>query len=252
MAGMGREGEQGAGGTSAGRFGTTSWTMVLAAGDSASPDSRAALETLCRQYWYPVYAYIRRRKYPPQDAEDLTQGFFVQLLERRSIAAADPERGKFRAYLLGALKHFLADERDRAAAVKRGAGRPTVSLDTNDAEVRYAVEPVDDLTPERLFERQWALIVLSSALADLRQQNQREGAAPLFERIKGCLAGEDLEGSYQQIGQELGISKASVGTAVYRLRREYAQLVRQQIAHTLEADQLIDEEVSYLFSALRG
>ena len=236
-----------------GQFATTQWGLVAAAGGETTAESRDALAALFEQYWYPIYVYIRRRGYRADEAEDLAQAFFTMLLERKSIRQADRRRGRFRSYLLGALQNFLASELERASAVRRGGGRRVVSLDPHDAEGRLKAEPVEGHSPERLFDRQWALTVLNLAIARLREQWSKRGKSQAFERLHGCMtAGRDSDARYADLAAELGMSAGAVKVAVHRMRREYGELVRRQIAQTVESASDVDEEVRHLFTALRG
>lgn len=229
------------------RFATTRWSLVVAAGRPDAPDGAGALADLCRLYWYPVYAYVRRRGHRPHDADDLTQAFFARLLEKGALAAAAPERGRFRTFLLTACQHFLANEHHRAHAAKRG-GR-VESLDLTDAEGRYVREPARDEPPERLFERRWALDLLGRVLARLRQEYEADGKGPLFEALKDRLTGDDAAG-YAAVAGALGLTAGAAKTAAYRLRRRYGELLREEIAETVAAPAEIDEEVQALFRAL--
>lgn len=230
-------------------FATTRWSLVLAAGGTASSQSRDALETLCTLYWHPVYAYIRRQGHSPEEAEDLTQGFFARLLESSALEAADPQRGRFRSFLLTSVKHFLADERDKLHAQKRGGGRRPVSLDLRHAEGRYLLEPADDVTPEKLFERHWAQTVLELVLAELRRRYARDGKEHIFECLKGFLRGRTARGSYSAAGAELGMTQAAARVAVHRLRQRYRELLCEHIAQTVASPEDIDDEIRHLFSA---
>lgn len=234
------------------QFVTTHWSLVLAAGGQSSPGSRQALETLCRLYWYPLYAYVRRRGYSADEALDLTQGFFARILEKNAVASADPGRGKFRSYLLGALKHFLANEWDRASAQKRGGGCDTLSIDGPEAEGRYRHEPADDITPQKLFERRWVLTLLDLALQELREEFARQDRERIFDRLKGFLGGERPGVPYARVAAELDMTEAAVKVAVHRLRRRYRQLLRNQIAQTVGSSAEIDEEIQQLFAVLSG
>lgn len=234
------------------RFTTTQWGLVAAAAAPTNAESRAALAELCARYWYPLYAYIRHRGYLPSEAEDLTQAFFAMLLEKRTLKRADPSRGRFRSYLLGTLKHFLAGDTARARVAKRGGGRRPISLDAGDAEGRLRVDPVDRQSPDRLFDRHWALTVLNLTLTELRDQYVREGKQQLFERLQPCLAGRDPDVTYQQLATELGMTEGAVKVAMHRLRRRYGELVRRQIAHTVPSLADIDDEIRQLFTALRA
>jgi RNA polymerase sigma-70 factor (ECF subfamily) len=239
-------------GCGGGHFATTHWSLVLALGAQDSRESREALETLCRLYWYPLYAYLRRQGHNPPEAEDLTQGFFVCLLERDALAAADPQRGRFRSFLLASLKHFVADQRDRDRAQKRGGGKGSMPLDIRGAEGRYCLEPADNLTAEKVFERRWAQTMLEMVLADLRRQYARDGKERTFERLKGFLRGTTAKGSYSQVGAELDMTEAAVRVAVHRLRRRYRKLVREQIAQTVASPEDVEDEIRHLFAAFEA
>jgi RNA polymerase sigma-70 factor (ECF subfamily) len=225
---------------------------VAAAGAQTTIASRQALATLCEQYWYPLYAFIRRRGHPRDEAEDLTQAFFAMLLEKNTLKHADPQRGRFRSYLLGTLRNFLANEWDRSQAIKRGGGRKPVSMDAASAEGRLGIEPHIDQSPEHFFDRQWALTVLNLAMELLRIQSRKNGKEAIFDRLQTCLVGEESELNYQQIGDELGMTEGAVKVAVYRLRAKYRELIREQIAQTLDSQDEIDDEIRHLFEALRG
>jgi len=236
----------------AGHFATTRWSLVLAAGRQTSVESREALGTLCRLYWYPLYAYVRRRGHAPEEAEDLTQGFFARLLEKHAVRAADPARGRFRSYLLTSLKHFLVNERHRARAQKRGGGRQAISLDVRHGEGRYRLEPADEMTAEKLFERRWALTLLELVLAELRGQYARDGRERLFDRLKGFLGGRDAGTPYSGVAEELGMTPGAVRVAVHRLRRRYRRLLRDRIAQTVASPDDVDDEVRHLFAAIEA
>lgn len=225
-------------------FATTRWSLVAAARDRADE----ALADLCRLYWYPLYAYVRRRGHDAAEAEDLTQAFFARLLEKNGLASVTPTRGRFRSFLLAACQNFLANEHDRAQALKRGGGR-VVSLD--DADARYRREPDHGETPERLFERRWALELLDRALRRLREEYERKGKARLYDALKGTLAG-DAAAPYAALANELGLTEGAVKTAVHRLRGRYAELLREEIGETVAAPAEIDDEVRALFRALGG
>ena len=239
------------GSAAARRFASTRWSLVAAAGQGPSLEAQEALATLCHIYWYPLYAYARRHVPSAHDAQDLTQAFFAQLLEKEYLQAADPERGKFRSFLLTAFKHFLSKERARANAQKRGGGRCVLSLDFQMGESRYHLEPVDHATPERLYERGWALSILEQTLARLRQELANAGKEKLFECLKGALAGEGVQESYARIALELGLTESAIKVAVHRLRRRYQELLRAEIAQTVVAPEDVDEELRDLFAAVR-
>jgi RNA polymerase sigma-70 factor (ECF subfamily) len=233
-------------------FASTRWSLVAAAGQGQSPEAQEALATLCQLYWYPLYAYARRQLGNTHDAQDLTQAFFAQLLEKDYLQAADPRRGRFRAFLLTAFKHFLSKERERAHAKKRGGGRSALSLDFQDGERRYQIEPADHATPETIYERRWALAILEQALTRLRQEFTSAGKEQLYETLKGCLTGDGLEESYAQIAGKFGISEQAVKVGVYRLRRRYQELLRAEIAQTVTSPAEVDEELRDLFAAVRA
>jgi RNA polymerase sigma-70 factor (ECF subfamily) len=231
------------------RFATTRWSLVLAAKDRAAPEARHALADLCAAYWYPLYAYVRRQGHDAEQAQDLTQEFFAKLLEKDFLRAVDPVKGRFRAFLLSALRHFLANEWDRAKAAKRGGGRTPQSLDFQSAEERYRLEPGHQLTAEKLFERRYALTLLEQVLQRLRQEMVDGGKQKLFEGLKPYLAGA-AESSYTETARTLDMSEGAVKTAVHRLRRRYRELLRESIAETVEKESEIDDEIRDLFAAL--
>ena len=232
-------------------FAATRWTLVLAASRGcATPRAAEAMAELCRVYWYPLYAYVRRRGHDTHEAEDLTQEFFLRLLAKDSLASVDREKGKFRAFLLASLKNFLANQWDRRQAKKRGGGQTVLPLDTLDAESRYRLEPSHNLTPERLFERQWAMTVLDQVLARLQAEFAAGGKQTLFDRLKQFLTAARGSVGYAPIAAELNMSEGAVKVAVHRLRRRYRELLRDEIAQTVANPEEIDEEIRYLLSCL--
>jgi RNA polymerase sigma-70 factor (ECF subfamily) len=231
------------------RFETTHWSLVLAARDRAEPGADDALASLCTLYWYPLYAYVRRRGHDADEALDLTQEFFARLLEKDFLAAVDRGKGKFRSFLLAAYNHFLANERDRTRALKRGGGKTVLSLDAADAEGRYGSEPAAELTAEKLFERRWALALLQHVMARLRGEFEAKGKGRVFEQLRGFLVGEKGAG-YRQAGEELGMSESAVKVQVHRLRERYRELLYEEIGRTVGSPQEIEEEVRALFAAL--
>jgi RNA polymerase sigma factor (sigma-70 family) len=232
-------------------FAATRWTLVLsAARDNWSTHAAEAMAELCRLYWYPLYAFVRRRGFETHEAEDLTQEFFARLLSKNYLASVGPEKGKFRSFLLTSLQHFLANEWDRTQAQKRGGGRAIISLDGLTTESRYLLEPLDRRTPEKLFERQWALAVLERVLTRLETQWNDDGKNDLFQRLKGCLAGPEAAG-YAEIGATLRMTEGAVKVAAHRLRRRYRELLREEIAHTVSSPEEIDEEIRYLLACVR-
>ena len=232
-----------------GLFTTTHWSVVLAAGQPDAPQAGEALEKLCRTYWYPLYAYVRREGYDPLDAQDLTQGFFARLLARNDLGQVGSQKGKFRSFLLAALRHFLSDQRDRARAAKRGGGAEVLSLDAQAAEQRYRLEPVDRMDAEKIFERRWAMTLLERALARLRDEAVVAGKAEWFERLRDFVAG-DSEVSCREAAVQLGQTESAVKSAVHRLRQRYRGLVREEIAQTVADPAEIEAEIRYLIAAL--
>ena len=232
------------------RFMTTHWSMVLAAADAAAPGSDRALADQCHTYWYPLYAFVRRQGYPAHEAEDLTQEFFSRVLEKQYLEGVGPEKGRFRTFLLVCLRRFLANEWDRRRAIKRGGGKAPLSIDFADADARYRLEPSHDLTPERLFERRWALTLLERVLANLADEMQRSGKAELFDALKVYLAAEATAPPHAETGRRLNMSEGAVKVAVHRLRQRYRQLLRDEIARTVGEEADVDEEIGRLFAAL--
>jgi RNA polymerase sigma-70 factor (ECF subfamily) len=233
------------------QFAATRWSVVLAAGGGkAGTVRRKALEELALAYWLPLYAYVRRQGSAPHQAEDSIQGFFARLLEKDSIAAVDRSKGKFRSFLLASLKHFLSNERDKARAKKRGGDVLHFALDTAEAESHYRAEPADDMTPERLYERRWALAVLDQVLAHLRREYADQGKAAMFEALKGSLAGRADAPAYAQLARRLDTTEGAVKVAAHRLRKRYRQILRDEIAQTVSAPELVDEEIRYLLRCL--
>jgi RNA polymerase sigma-70 factor (ECF subfamily) len=235
--------------SAAGQFAATRWTVVLTAGQAATPQAGRALEELCRAYWYPLYAYVRRRGYDVHEAEDLTQEFFARLLAKNYLADVDRTKGKFRSFLLASLKHFLANEWDRAHAAKRGGGRPVLSLDMQTAETRYRSEPADELTPEKLLERQWALALLDQVLDRLQAEFAADGKLAVFDQLKAFLTEGKGATSYAAIATKLQTTEGAVKVTVHRLRRRYRELLREEISHTVATPVEIEEEIRHLFAA---
>lgn len=233
-------------------FVTTQWSVVLTAGGSDTAQAQAALEKLCATYWYPLYAYVRRRGHPVQDAQDLTQAFIARLLERKWIGDADRERGRFRTFLLTAMSRFLAGEWDRLRAHKRGGGVSHVPVQLDTAETRFGHEPVDDSTPEQCFERRWALTLLDTVLQRLRDQYEHEGKGELFTGLNSSLVGGSESQPYAELAAQLGLSQGAVKVAVHRLRKRYRQLLRAEVAQTMAATEDVDEELRHLFAVLAG
>lgn len=232
------------------RFATTHWSMVLAAGDSSSPRHEQALSTLCHTYWFPLYAYLRRQGHDRHQAEDLTQAFFVQMLDKRRLSGVSPKPGKFRSFLLTALKNFVSDERDRDRAIKRGGDKKTLSLNFETAESRYNLEPTDELSPDRLFERAWALAVLEQTMDRLEVELVNTNKKKLFDSLRVYICGEPTTVTYRNVAAQLNMTENAVKVAVHRLRRRYRELLRNEIAQTVLTEDQVDEEISYLFGVV--
>jgi DNA-directed RNA polymerase specialized sigma24 family protein len=230
-------------------FRTTHWSLVLEAG-AETENGRSALETLCRHYWYPLYVFVRRRGNEPAEAEDLTQEFFAQLLAGSTLSTARPERGRFRTFLLVALKRFLANQWDHANRLKRGGGREFIALDALEPEARYQVEPATNAPEDVMFDRQWARTLTNGVMARMRLEAEREGSAARFDALKAFLAAEPAGGSYSTLAADLGLSVSAVKSAIHRLRRRYGQMLREEISHTLGVESDIEDEIRHLFAAL--
>jgi RNA polymerase sigma factor (sigma-70 family) len=231
-------------------FVTTHWSVVLAARRSDTTHAQAALARLCQTYWYPLYAYVRRRGYGAHDAQDLTQEFFARLLEQNWLAQADRDRGRFRSFLLAALSHFLANEWDKARAQKRGGAVQMVPLQLDSAETRYGQEPADPLTPEQCFERRWALALLEEVLGALRKEHLAAGTEEMFEALKPCLVGDCQAQPYAVLATKLGMTEGAVKVAVHRLRQRYRHLLRAEIANTVATPEEVNEEMHHLSAVL--
>ena len=233
------------------RFETTHWSLVASAGRERSPEASRALATLCENYWFPLYAFVRQAGYSAEDAQDLTQEFFVGLLAKNYLAVADRQRGRFRSYLLGAMKHFLAKQERRERAQKRGGHSPLLSLDFDSGEDRYRrLEPVDNLTPERLYQKRWALALLELVFRRLREEFLAAGKLHLFDRLKPFLAGKTAGPPYLEVAEELGMSEGAVKVAVHRLRRQYRKLLKDEIAQTIKSPETVEDELGELMAAL--
>ena len=235
-----------------GLFATTHWSVVLAAGWHDSPQTAEALEKLCRTYWLPIYAYIRRKGHTPEDAQDLTQEFFARLLAKQGLEDVSPLKGKFRSFLLASVNHLLSDEWDRATRKKRGGGRELISFDAQTAEERCRLEPADELTPERIFERRWALALVEQVLSRLEQEHVKAGKAALFGVLKEFLTGGKESQDYHAAAERLGITEGAVRVAVHRLRQRFGELFRDEVADTLASPEEIHAEMRYLLAVLSG
>jgi RNA polymerase sigma-70 factor (ECF subfamily) len=233
-------------------FATTHWSVVLAAGKNNSDGAQTALETLCRAYWYPIYVYVRRKGHGPQSAEDLTQEFFAQLISKEHLKMADRNKGKFRTFLLAMLDYFLAREWSRAHRQKRGGQFAFISLDQQSPEDRYRIEPQDNETPEKNFDRQWALTVLERTMNALEQEYTSSGKTDFFRETKSLLTAGPETGTYVEISNRLGLSEGAMRVAVHRLRQRYGELLSSEIAQTVEQPADVQEEIRYLLSVLSG
>jgi len=232
-------------------FATTHWSLVLAArpGEVGRTEARKALEALCRAYWYPLYAFVRYRGHSPDEAQDLTQSFFTSIIEKGGFASADPERGRFRSYLLGAMKHFLANQWHREQAKKRGGGVTVVDLDALDPEARYALKPAEAADPDVAFDRAWALESIARAMERLRAEWEARGKGELFAALKGSLTGD--EPARRETAARLGMTEGAVKVAVHRLRQRYRELLRAEIAETVMDPADTDAEMRHLVTVLR-
>lgn len=230
-------------------FATTHWSVVLAAGNREDGSSSRALEQLCRAYWPPLYAYVQRRVDSTHEAQDLTQAFFKRLLEKDYLADADPERGRFRAFLITAFKHFLANEWDRQAALKRGGGMRRFSLDFDSDRVAGGIEPTDTETPEQIYERQWTLTLLDRVIQRLQRELERAGRGAEFNRLKNFIIGQSGE-SYAQAGADIGLNESAARMAASRMRNRYRAILREEIAQTVASPDDVDDEIQHMFAIL--
>jgi RNA polymerase sigma-70 factor (ECF subfamily) len=224
---------------------------VRSARDGSDSEARRALEDLCQTYWTPLYVFVRRQGYDAEAASDLTQAYFTELLEKDFLSAVEPTAGRFRSFLLASLKHFLSHQRDRERALKRGGGVSTLSLDADSAEARFGEQVCDDLTPEQVFERQWALTMLERALERLRQEANEAGSAAQFERLKGYLTGQAGRAPYSEVAADLGMSEGAVRTAVHRLRKRFGAMLRAEITDTVADPDEADDEIRHLLSVIQ-
>lgn len=231
-------------------FATTHWSVVLKAGEDISPAGTVALEKLCRTYWFPLFAFLRRKGHPEEDAKDLTQQFFTRLLERKDFQTLDARKGKFRTFLLASLTHFLANERDHAQAAKRGGGRIPISLDAISPEQFQRLEPATNLSPDKLFDQRWAMTLLEEAVGRLRAEMVRADKGVQFEQTKSFLTDDPRDGDYATVAERLGVPSQSVAVLVHRLRQRYRELVRAEVANTVSSPTEVAEEMRHLYAAL--
>jgi RNA polymerase sigma factor (sigma-70 family) len=234
----------------AGRFATTHWSVVLTAGQPESTGYRQALEALCQTYWFPLYAYLRRHGNDTHQSEDYTQAFLAFLLDKHGLRLADPKRGRFRSFLLTSLKNFLSNERARDAALKRGGDRKILSLDVENAERKYALKPREELSPDKLFARSWALTVLECTMDRLGAEAARTKKPELFEKLRVYLTADKGSVPFREMAGELNMSEGAVRVAAHRLRRRYRECLRDEIAQTVTTEDQIDQEIRDLFAAL--
>ncbi len=233
-------------------FATTHWSVVIAAGGGNSPQAAEALDRLCRTYWYPLYAFVRRQGHGAPDAEDLTQEFFARFLAKEYFGRADPALGRFRSFLLACLKNFLAEQQRQARRLKRGGGQCTISWDSQTAEERYRLEPADPLTPEQVYDRRWALTLLDTVLSRLAVEQSDAGKEQIFAQLKDHLWGEARQTSYAEMAERMGMTEGAVKVTVHRLRRRLRDLLRQEVAQTVATAGDVDEELRHLIGAIRG
>jgi len=231
-------------------FATTHWSVVLAAGDRAAPEKEAALSRLCQSYWFPIYAFVRKRGYSPEQAQDLTQDFFATFLEKNHVAKAARERGRFRCFLMTSVENFLRNENDRAHAQKRGGGRKLISLDEQDAEERYRCEPRTETDPAKTFEQRWASTLLNTVLTRLKDEFDMTGRSDLFDALQAHLWGDSQSIPYPQLAEQFGLTLANVKTTAHRLRQRYRELLREEIAHTVALPSQIDDEIRHLMKVV--
>ena len=231
-------------------FTTTHWSIVLNAQDPASPEAGEALEKLCRSYWYPLYAYVRRQGHDEAEAKDLTQGFFAKLLEKNYLADVRRDKGKFRTFLLVSIRHFISDEWDKARALKRGGGKTIISLDEPAGEDRYRREPLDAMDAEKLYERRWALTLLEQARERLKAEYRLADKAELYERLQVFESDDQDTPACAAVAPALGLSESGLRSAVHRMRRRHRELVREQVAQTVSSPAEVDEEIRYLIRVI--
>ena len=231
-------------------FATTRWSVVIAAGRDSSPYSKQALASLCETYWYPLYAYVRRRVPDVDEAQDLTQAFFAQLLEKNYVGSATPDRGRFRAYLLTAFKHFLSKQWEKAKAQKRGGGRAPISLDFESADSHFRIEPVSRLTADQLYDRQWAITLLGQIMERLEVEFEQAGKAKQFDELRGFIIGDHAGTTYAQVAEKLSMTEGAAKKSASRMRRRYGELLREEIAQTVAVPEEVEDEIRNLFAIL--
>lgn len=234
------------------RFVTTRWSIVISAGSEKSPESKRALESLCEIYWYPLYAYVRRRVSDINEAQDLTQSFFAEFLEKSYVGLATPDRGRFRSFLLTSFKHYLSKQWEKAKALKRGGGQVTISLDFQSADSSLAFEPTSRLTPEQIYERQWAITLLGQIMQRLKTEFEESSKASHFEELKDFVIGDHAGKSYTDVATNLEITEVAARKAASRMRKRYRELLREEITQTVSSPEEIDDEIRSLFEILKN
>jgi RNA polymerase sigma factor (sigma-70 family) len=232
-------------------FMTTQWSVVLRAANAHDAQSAYAMEQLCRNYWYPLYVYVRRQCCSSHDARDLTQEFFARIMEKSILDFADPKRGRFRTFILCSLKNFLTNEWNKSQAQKRGNGVAILSIDEQDTELRFTNEPVDNLTPEDVYAKRWASTLLEIAMEHLRRKYLEDEKVEVFQTFGGCILENSSEEGYATLGAKLGMSEGAARTAVHRLRKDFRRILRAEVASTVESSSDIDDELRYLITVLR-
>lgn len=230
----------------AGAFKTTQWSLVLSADGSPGSASFRALEKLCQTYWFPVYTFVRRQAKSPEDAQDLTQEFFSRFLAKGGFSKADRERGRFRSFLLTSVKHFLTEDWRKANRQKRGGGQPALPIVGNEAESRYSAEPLDELSPDKVFDRRWAEALLERVMARLRLDYEMTGRAAVYQQLQQFLWGRDSDVSYAEMGERLGMNEGAVKVAVHRLRQRFREQLHAEVAETVESETDVDAEIRHL------
>jgi RNA polymerase sigma-70 factor (ECF subfamily) len=233
-------------------FMTTRWSVVLRAADVPSAESDGAMEQLCRNYWYPLYVYVRRQGRSPHDAQDLTQEFFARMMKKKILKIADPARGRFRTFLLCSLKNFLASDWKKSQAGKRGGGVAMLSIDEHDTEQRYTNEPVESQTPEHSYAKGWASTLLDIAMEGLRRKYIESGKTKIFQTFSCCILEDSKEARYEDLAAEIGMSAGAARVAIHRMRDDFRQVLRAEVASTVESREEVDDELRYLINVLRN
>ncbi len=227
---------------------TTQWSAILAIKDLSNPNAQKALANLCKKYWTPLYIYVRKKGYSLEDAQDLVQGFFADLIDKEYLKKVDKEKGKFRSFLLTAMNHYLINEWDKTRAQKRGGDKKLLSLDFEEAEVNYKNQPSDELSPDKIYERQWAINLLNRVFNNLKKEFDEDGKQNIFENIKNYLTYDDSDYSYMEIAQRVGMTEGAIKVTVHRARKRFGQLLRDEIVNTVSDPSEVEDEIRYLFT----